>query len=172
MKNWLWLLSFLLLSCSGLRVDYDYDSNTDFSSYQTYSYYPDMQTGLSELDTRRLLTALDSVLLSKGFKASEEPDFFINIESREFRTPRNSSVGVGLGGGGRNVGGGVSIGIPIGQADLEREILFDFIDSQRDFLFWQGILTSDYRENATPFEREKQMRAIAIKVLSKYPPRK
>lgn len=172
MKNWLWFLCFFLLSCSSLRVDYDYDPGTDFTSYQTYNYYPDMQTGLSELDTRRLLTALDSVLLSKGFQASEEPDFLINIESREFRGPRNSSVGVGLGGGGRNVGGGVSIGIPVGQPEREREILFDFIDSQRDFLFWQATLSSNYRENATPLERERQMRAIAVKVLSKYPPRK
>jgi hypothetical protein len=172
MKNWLWILCFLLLSCSSLRVDYDYDPGTDFTSYQSYNYYPDMQTGLSELDTRRLLSALDSVLLSKGFRATEEPDFLINIESRENRTPRNNSVGVGLGGGGRNVGGGVSIGLPIGQPAREREILFDFIDSQRDVLFWQGIVSSDLREYATPLERERQMRAIAVKVLSKYPPRK
>ena len=161
-----------MLSCSGLRVDYDYDPGTDFTSYQTYNYFPDMQTGLSELDTRRLLNALDSVLLSKGFQASEEPDFLINIESREFRGPRNNSVGVGLGGGGRNVGGGVSIGIPVGQPDREREILFDFIDSQRDFLFWQAISSGSFRENATPLEREEQFNKIVSKVLSKYPPKK
>ncbi|WP_372975852.1 DUF4136 domain-containing protein, partial [Muriicola sp.] len=115
MRNWLWIPCLLLLSCSSLRVDYDYDPGTDFSSYRTYNYYPDMQTGLSDLDTRRLLSSLDSVLLSKGFSSSEEPDFLINIESRELRLPRNSSVGVGLGGGGRNMGGGVSIGVPIGR---------------------------------------------------------
>ncbi len=172
MKKWIWVFCLILLSCSSLRVDYDYDSGTDFSSYLTYSYYADMQTGLSDLDTRRLLSSLDSVMLSKGFRASEEPDFLINIESREFRMPRNSSVGVGLGGGGRNMGGGVSIGLPIGQADVEREILFDFIDSQRDVLFWQAICSGKIRENATPLERERLMRNIAVKVMSKYPPRK
>ena len=153
-------------------MDYDYDPGTDFSSYKTYNYYPDMQTGLSELDTRRLLSALDSVLLSKGFRTSEEPDFLVNIESREYQLPRNSSVGVGLGGGGGNVGGGVSIGLPIGQSGREREILFDFIDSQRDFLFWQAVSSGSYRENATPPERERQMREIVVRVMSKYPPRK
>ncbi|NNK10357.1 MAG: DUF4136 domain-containing protein [Flavobacteriaceae bacterium] len=170
MKNGLLILLILLSSCSSLKVDYDYDTQTDFSSFQTYNYYPDMQTGLSELDTRRLLTALDSVLVSKGYRSSEEPDFFINIESREFSLPQNSNVGVGIGGGGRNVGGGVSIGLPLGRSANEREILFDFIDSQRDILFWQAICLSSYRENATPIERERLLRQIVIKVLSKYPP--
>ncbi|WP_372945624.1 DUF4136 domain-containing protein [Muriicola sp.] len=172
MRNWLWIPCLLLLSCSSLRVDYDYDPGTDFSSYRTYNYYPDMQTGLSDLDTRRLLSSLDSVLLSKGFSSSEEPDFLINIESRELRLPRNSSVGVGLGGGGRNMGGGVSIGVPIGRSDLEREVLFDFIDSQRDALFWQAVCSGNFRENATPLSREREMREIAVKVMSKYPPKK
>ncbi|SMP18555.1 protein of unknown function [Muriicola jejuensis] len=172
MRNWLWVPCLLLISCSSLRVDYDYDAATDFSSYQTYNYYPEMQTGLSELDTKRLLSSLDSVLLTKGFRASEEPDFLINIESREFRQPRNNSLGVGLGGGGRNMGGGVSIGLPIGRPEMEREILFDFIDSQRDALFWQAVCSGNLKENATPLEREKRMREIAVKVMSKYPPRK
>ncbi|MBT8286240.1 MAG: DUF4136 domain-containing protein [Flavobacteriaceae bacterium] len=170
MRNWLFFLLIMLSACSALKVDYDYDAQTDFSSFQTYNYYPDMQTGLSELDTRRLLSALDSVLISKGFKSSEEPDFFINIESREFGPTQNSNVGVGIGGGGRNVGGGVSIGVPLGGSGIEREILFDFIDSQRDILFWQAISTSSYRENASPAERERLLRQIVIKVMSKYPP--
>jgi len=170
MRNWTLILFFLCCACTSLKVDYDYDSATDFSNYQTYNYYTDMQTGLSELDTRRLLAALDSVLLSKGFQSSEEPDFLINIESREFRAPQNSTVGVGLGGGGRNVGGGVSVGLPLGQSNREREILFDFIDSQRDVLFWQAISTSSFRENATPEEREQLFRKIVVRVMMKYPP--
>lgn len=166
------VLCLLLFGCSGLKVDYDYDPGTDFTSYQTYSYYPEMRTGLSDLDTRRLLSALDSVLLSRGFRNSEEPDFLINIESREYQRPRNSSVGVGIGGGGRNVGGGVSIGLPVGQPEMERELVFDFVDSQRDFLFWQAVSSSRFRENATPVEKEKLMRDIVVRVLSKYPPGK
>jgi hypothetical protein len=131
-----------------------------------------MQTGLSDLDTRRLLKALDSVLLTKGFQSSEEPDFLINIESREYRMPQNSSVGVGLGGGGRNLGGGISVGLPVGQANREREIIFDFIDTQKDALFWQAVSISSYRDNASPWEREKQLNKIVGRVMSKYPPRK
>lgn len=172
MKIRLLVLCLILFGCSSLKVDYDYDPGTDFTNYQTYNYYPEMQTGLSELDTRRLLSALDSVMISKGFRFSEEPDFLINVESREYQLPRNSSVGVGLGGGGRNVGGGVSIGLPIGQSGREREILFDFIDSARDVLFWQARCLSNFRENATPAERERLMRDVVVRVMAKYPPRK
>ncbi len=172
MKICLLFLCLLCLGCSGLRVDYDYDKNADFSNYRTYNYYTDMQTGLTELDTRRLLRALDSVLLTKGIQSSEEPDFLINIESREYQLPQNNSVGIGVGGGGRNVGGGVSIGMPIGSSNRGREIIFDFIDSEKDALFWQAITSSNYKENASPSTREKILNEIVGKVMMKYPPRK
>ncbi len=172
MRNWLLFLCLLCVSCSGLRVDYDYDKNADFSNYMTYNYYADMQTGLSELDTRRLLRALDSVLQLKGIQFSEEPDFLINVESREFQLPPNNSVGIGVGGGGRNVGGGVTVGLPIGSSNREREIIFDFIDTQKDALFWQAISSSNYRENASPATREKILIDLVTKVMLKYPPKK
>ncbi len=172
MKKWHLVLCFVCFACSSIRVQYDYDKGTDFSNYATYNYYPDMQTGLSELDTKRLLKALDSVLLSRGIQFSEEADFLINIESREFRMPQGSTVGVGVGGGGRNVGGGVSIGLPLGQPNSEREIVFDFVDSQKDALFWQAVSESSFRENASPNTKEKLLREIVIKVFAKYPPKK
>ncbi len=172
MKNWLLFLCLLCGACGGLRVNYDYDKNTDFTNYRTYNYFTDMQTGLSELDTRRLVRALDSVLQTKGIQSSEEPDFLINIESREFQLPQNNSVGIGLGGTGRNVGGGVSIGFPVGAPSREREIIFDFIDTRKDALFWQAVTSSNYRENASPSTREKVLNELVAKVLMRYPPAK
>lgn len=85
------------VSCSAIKVSYDYDKETDFSAYSTYNYYPDMDTGLSELDTKRLLRAIDSTLRGKGFLLSEEPEFLIGIVSSSFQVPRNNTVGVGIG---------------------------------------------------------------------------
>ena len=129
-----------------------------------------MQTGLNELDTKRLLRAMDSVLQTKGIQFSEEADFLINIESREFQLPQRNTVGVGVGGSGRNVGGGVSIGLPIGAANRETEIVFDFVDSRKDALFWQAISESSLRDNASPSTKEKVLQEIVAKVFSKYPP--
>ena len=165
------ILLLFLVSCSAIRVNYDYDKDADFSIYTTYNYYPDLDTGLSELDSKRLLRVIDSTMRGKGFLLSEEPEFLINILSRSFETPRNNTVGVGLGGGGRNVGGGMSIGIPVGAANVEREIQFDFIDSQKDELFWQAITVSSLRENSSPNEREEKLRELVDKTFEKYPPK-
>ncbi|WP_190809661.1 DUF4136 domain-containing protein [Flagellimonas sp. S3867] len=162
----------LLISCAGVRVSYDYDKATDFSNYTSYNYFSDVESGLSGLDEKRLTRILDSTLQSKGYILAEEPDFFINILSSEYRSAPNNAVGVGIGGGGRNVGGGVSVGLPLGTSGIQRQIQFDFVDAQKDALFWQATSESGYRENASPSVREERLRAVVKKVFSKFPPEK
>lgn len=162
----------LLVSCAGVRVNYDYDKTTDFSNYTSYNYFSDIESGLSQLDEKRLVRILDSTLQSKGYLLAEEPDFYINILSSQFRNAPNNSVGVGIGGTGRNVGGGVSVGLPLGNSGIQREIQFDFVDAQKDALFWQANSESGYRENASPSVREERLRAVVKKVFSKFPPEK
>ncbi|UII78462.1 DUF4136 domain-containing protein [Flagellimonas sp. CMM7] len=161
-----------LLSCSGVRVNYDYDKATNFSNYTSYNYFSDIESGLSELDEKRLMRALDSTLQAKGYLLVEEPDFFINILSNEYRSAPNNAVGVGIGGTGRNVGGGISVGLPLGNSGIQRQIQFDFVDAQKDALFWQASSESGFRENASPSVREERLRALVKKVFSKFPPEK
>ena len=164
------VLIVLLASCSSVKVNYDYDKTVDFSSYSTYNYYSDMQSGLSQLDEKRLLNALDSTLKARGYRLAEEPELFINIISNEYRSAPNNNVGVGLGGGGRNVGGGISVGLPLGGPNMQRSIQIDLVDAQRDALVWQAV-ESGLRENASPSVREDKLRAVVKKVFSKFPPK-
>ena len=84
MKNFIYIIfCFLLISCNAVRVNYDYDKATNFSNYTTYNYFSDIESGLSELDEKRLVKALDSALQAKGYLLAEEPDFFINILSNK-----------------------------------------------------------------------------------------
>lgn len=165
------VFSLLLASCSSVRVNYDYDKEVDFSGYTTYNYFPEMNSGLSQLDEKRLVRILDSTLQSRGYRLAEEPEIFVNIMSNEFQAAPNNSVGVGLGGGGRNVGGGISVGLPLGSPSVQRNIQFDFVDAQRDALFWQATAESGYRENASPSEREHRLEVLVKKVFSKFPPK-
>ena len=166
------ILALLIVSCAPIRVNYDYDKTTNFNNYKTYQYYADMETGLSELDTKRLLNAIDAKMETKGFSISENPDFFIDIKSTEYQAPQRQSMGVGLGGGGRNVGGGISIGLPIGQANVNRQITIDFVDENKKQLFWQAISESSFNPKGTPEKREARLIAIVEKVLSGYPSEK
>ncbi|WP_027127074.1 DUF4136 domain-containing protein [Gelidibacter mesophilus] len=163
-------LAVLVMSCTAVRVNYDYEKTTDFNAYKTYNYYNDMNMGMSELDAKRFLAALDAGLQAKGMSVSDSPDFLIDIKSNTFQEARNSNVGVGVGGGGGNVGGGISIGIPVGQANINREILFEFVDNNKSGLFWQAVSESSFQPNAKPEVRESQFKAIVEKVLSGYPP--
>ncbi|AUP80314.1 DUF4136 domain-containing protein [Flavivirga eckloniae] len=165
------LLVLLIIGCAPIRVSYDFDRTVDFNTYKTYNYYTDMNTGLSELDTKRLLNAIDKQMAVKGFSLSDKPDFFIDIKSNEYREANRSTVGVGLGGGGRNVGGGISVGIPVGQSNVNRRIIIDFVDENKKQLFWQAVSESNYNPNAIPGEREKKLNAVVEKVLIGYPPK-
>jgi hypothetical protein len=165
---------FFLLFClsCGVTVNYDYDQNTDFSKYKTFSYFSNMNTGLSELDANRFFSTLNNAMLLKGITLSEDSDFIINIESSTYQeTQSGSSVGVGVGGGGGNMGGGVSVGIPIGQANVSRLIKFDFVDAKTNQLFWQAISNETDVPNNDPSEREERFKIIVSKVLEGFPPK-
>lgn len=165
------ILTLVIISCAPINVNYDFDKSTEFSKYKTYNYYADMKTGLSELDTKRFLDALDEKMKAKGLTLAEKPDFFIDIKSSEFKAAQRNTVGVGLGGGGRNVGGGVSIGIPVGQANVNRKIIIDFVDENGKGLFWQAVSESSFNPNASPENRTARLNAILDKVLVNYPPK-
>ncbi|WP_431136311.1 DUF4136 domain-containing protein [Psychroserpens mesophilus] len=171
MKYVTFLVMFVIIfSCAPVRVNYDYEKTTDFKAYKTYNYYANLNTGMSELDTKRLLDALDEVLEAKGYLLSETPDFFIDIQSSEYQeTPRNN-VGVGLGGTGGNIGGGISLGIPVGQNKLNRQIVFEFVDEDKNGLFWQAVSESSYSPNASPEKREALFKTVVTKVIQGFPP--
>ena len=162
---------FVFGSCAPIYVNYDFERKADFSKYKTYNYYSDLETGLNELDTKRLLNALDTQMQTIGLTKSENPDFYVNVVSSLYENANRNTVGVGVGGGGRNVGGGISIGLPIGQPKMNREIVFEFIDENSIGLFWQAISESGFNENASPEKREAKLKAIVQKVLTKYPPK-
>ena len=173
MKNlYYFLLIVVVSSCAPIHVNYDYDKMTNFDSYKTYNYYTPLNTGLSDLDTNRLLDALDTTMKNRGFILCDTPDFVINIQSKEYQESQKSNVGVGVGGGGGNIGGGISFGIPVGQANVNRQIIFDFVDDSKSGLFWQAVSESSYNPKAKPEQRDAQLKAIVEKVLSKYPPQK
>ncbi len=172
MKNGLYILVILFfVSCGSVKVNYDFDRKTDFSSFTTYNFYSDLETGLNPLDTKRFLKAMDIALQEKGLIFSEEPDFLINVISVEVIPTMNNTVGVGLGGGGNTIGGGVTVGIPIGKKAIKREIVIDFVAVNRNIMFWQAKAISSFKEGATPEVKEAKFQDIANKIFEKYPPR-
>ncbi len=172
MKAFKFLLVALLLTSCGAYVRYDYEKSTDFTKYKTYNYFDDMETGLSQLDTKRIVRAIDAKLATMGLTRSDNPDFYIDIQSQDIQNRNNTSFGVGAGGTGGNVGGGVAVGIPLNSNHKTREIIIDFVDKkQNERLFWQAISESTYRPKASPENRDEAFIKLVEKIFSGYPPK-
>ncbi|WAC03609.1 DUF4136 domain-containing protein [Lacinutrix neustonica] len=77
-----------------------------------------------------------------------------------------------MGGGNRGVGGGISVGIPMGQANVSREIVVEFVDDSKAGVFWLAKSESRFNSNATPESRQAKIEAIVEKILKSYPPKK
>ncbi len=165
-------LSLLLLftACNAPRAVYDYDQEANFQQYSTYNLFPDFQTQLSQLDEDRLVAALREELQKRCFSESSSPTLYINISTEQFQEQSRNSLGVGIGGTGRNVGLGVSGGIPLGGPKTFLKLTFDFIDVQDDALVWQAIVKTKFDRNASPEERQERFRKIVKKALEGYPP--
>ena len=166
------LLCLLISACNAPRAVYDYDQQVSFDEYNTYQIYPDFHSGLSQLDERRLINSLETALQKVGFSVSPSPDLYVNVHSEQFRDESRNTIGLGVGGTGRNVGVGISGGIPMGGAQTILELTFDFIDVEDDSLVWQAVVQSKFDPNASPDERQERFDRIVRKALKGYPPKK
>jgi len=157
-------------SCGAPKVVYDYDKAANFNSYKTFDFYPYLQLDMNQLDSTRVLQQLESALLLKGFKQSSDPDFYVNIVSEQFETPSNKGIGIGLGTGGRNVGVGISGGIPIRSNTITQLFKVDLIDVTKDVLIWQANYEGKFNPRINPEEKNEYLRVTFEKIFSKYPP--
>lgn len=165
-------LFFILIACGGPKAVYDYDEQANFSSYSTFSIYPEINTGLSQLDERRLLNSVEKVMQERNFSASQNPDLYLNIYTEEYREESRNSLGVGVGGTGRNFGVGVSGGIPLGGPETFLRLTFDLIDVTTDALVWQAVVDSKFDFNARPEDRQERFDKIVREALKGYPPKR
>jgi hypothetical protein len=164
------LCSVSLMSC-GTSVGIDYDTEKDFSKYITYNFYPNLKSGVSELDENRIIKITDSLLQEKGMVKSDNPQLLINFYASEYVSRSRNTVGVGFGSVGRSTSMGVSTGIPVGGNEINQQLTVDFIDAARDALVWQAKTEGSFKERATPEQRESYYKKTLNKIFKKYPPR-
>lgn len=168
---WILLVTTVLTSC-GASVAVDYDKQADFTKYTSYNYFPTIDSGLNELDDKRIIQITDSLMYQRGFVKSETPQLYINFYARENISNSRNTIGIGVGGSGRNVGVGVSGGIPIGGKVVNQRLTMDFIDVVKDDLVWQAVAEGEMKERSKPEEKEAYYLSVIQKILRKYPPSK
>jgi len=170
MKSLFLLVIFTLLVSCGSTVAVDYDTKTDFSLYKSYDFYPEIASGLNNLDDKRIIRITDSLLHEKGYTRSKTPQFLINFFAKESLSGPKTTLGIGVGGGSGNVGMGVGSDIPLGGLIVNQLLTFDFVDSLSDSLFWQAVNNGELKEKANPEQREAYYVSVISKIIQKFPP--
>ena len=165
------MVTFLMTSCTSVRVASDYDKEADFNSYKTFAFY---KTGvdkaeISDLDKRRILRAIEAELLSKGFTKSENPDVLVSIftKSKERINVYNNNWGFG-GWGWGGFGPGWGLNNQSVSTRTEGSLFIDLIDANKKELVWQGIGRGYISENMK--QKEERIKEFVMKILERYPP--
>lgn len=172
MKYFRLLFLTLIVACSSPKVVYDYDTAVNFSEFKTFDFFEDAGEGLSALDKKRVEAAIKTKLHAKGMRQETQPQIYIHVLSKQLPVGDRNTVGVGIGGSGRNVGFGISGGIPIGAKKVNQQVTIDFVNAKNNQLIWQGVGEGKIKEKTTPKEREAFYTTIVTKILAGYPPKK
>lgn len=166
------LLSILfiatLASCSAVRVNADYDKKANFSNYKTYAYMKNNldNIAISDFDKKRILNAIDEVMVTKGFTKSENPDIIVNIFTKEReRVDVYQNYGFGWGWGPY---WGMGMNRPVVTTTPEGTLFLDFVDAKTKELVWQGHGTGYLTQNRD--KKEAVIKEFVVKILAQYPP--
>ena len=176
------VISFMLSACSSM-VNVDYDRNTDFSSYKTYSI--DAKPVRISADTRinssfmqqRVVNELNATLSKKGFEnvnknADLKIKYFLDTK-REVATQDSGVVSIGLGSSSHHSAVGFGFNIPIGETTTIDSLVMtvDIISTKTNELLWRGTLGYSLYEGAGPETYTKLVNELVDEILEKFPPK-
>ncbi|NER18724.1 DUF4136 domain-containing protein [Spongiivirga citrea] len=175
------LLVLMLTSCVSVRVASDYDQQANFNEYKSFAFY---KTGIdkaeiSDLDKKRILRAIESEMLAKGFVKSDNPDVLVNIFTKEKERVDVYNNwgwggfgwgGFGWGGWGWGWGPGWGGGLNNISTRTEGSLYIDVIDTDEKELVWQGKGTGNLVTNNNIEKKEARIREFVQEIMKQYPP--
>lgn len=185
--NSITLLTLVLLvsSCNSVRVVTDYDSQVAFDDYKTFAFYkPGIdQAEISDLDKRRILKAIETELMAKGFTKSTNPDMLVSIFTKASTRVNvyNNAWGYGgwgwggwgypygyYGGWGWGPGWGWGYGGSTVSTSVEGTLFIDLIDYKNKQLIWQGTAKGDLPQRRD--KKETKIKEFVNRMMVDFPP--
>lgn len=165
--------SVLITSCSSIKVTSDYDTKVDFNQYNTFAFYkPGIDKAeISDLDKKRILRAIETELMTKGFIKSENPDLLVSIftKSREkVNINQNNNFGYGFGWGWNPWMMNGMNNVNVSQY-TEGTLFVDFIDKEKKELVWQGVGTGALKLQNRE-KKEERIKLFVKEIISRFPP--
>lgn len=166
------LFVLVLASCSSVKVATDYDKNVNFDQYQSFAFFkPGIDKAeISDLDKKRILRAIESELLAKGFTKSDNPDLLVSIftKTKENINIYTNNYGYGYGWGWHPWYWGS--GYNTVRSTTDGTLYIDLIDAGQKELVWQGMGTAALAKDVD--RKQERINEIVKEILEKYPPGK
>ncbi len=165
-------LLFLLIACSTISVNYDYDRGADFTVLRTYDWLPiPPEAGVDGITVKRIINAVDAGLEAKGFtRTSEAPDFLIAAYGEKVTKVQVRDRGYDYGRYRyRGYPGLEDRRIDVYQYE-EGTLILDFVDAHKSELIWRGSASAVIDPYASPEKRERQISEAVEKMLGNFPP--
>ncbi|MGB1449820.1 MAG: DUF4136 domain-containing protein [Flavobacteriaceae bacterium] len=169
------LIVLATVNCSTIRVFADHDSSIDFDQYTTFAFFkPGIEeVEISDLDKRRILSAIENQMKAKGLNLSSTPDLLINIAVKA--TDRVTVNNFNNAGWGWGWGWGWNpwlwnVNNTNVTTQTRGELFIDVIDAKTKLLVWQGKGyggITEYSKN-----RDERIQAFVTEILANYPPEK
>jgi len=183
MKN-MFLATALLAVMSGAaaaqEVHYNYDRQTDFSTFKTYKWVTLPSTKeINSLTDQQIKAAVDVQLGFKGLtKVADDAaaDLYITYQSAVDKERQFVSYGPGMGWGygpGWYAGGWYGVG---GMAPGETVTIYtgtlavDIYNSSQHNLIWRGTVDKTIHPDAKPDKQQRNLNKAVTKLFEKYPP--
>jgi len=171
------VFALVLTSCSSVRVVADYDREANFDQYKTFAFFkPGIDKAeISDLDKRRILRAIETELLAKGYTKSEDPDMLVSMFTKSTQRVDVYNNAWGWGGWGWGGYGGWGWGPGWGgnqvSTSTEGMLYIDIIDNAKKELIWQGSGTG-YLVTKNIEKKEARIKEFVQKTLMQFPPEK
>jgi hypothetical protein len=179
------VVSALLLGGCASGPSIDYDPSFDFSVAQSFDIADPAtaQTGDPRIDSplinKRIHTAIDTVLVNRGYRAvSDSPAITVHyrVSKRSGVDSRNSGVPAGIGTY-RRGGGAAAIGYNYPAYDIvsyeEGVLTIDVIHTADNKLVWRGSSSRRLGESGTrPEAVTTAVNEVVAEILEEFPPGK
>jgi Domain of unknown function (DUF4136) len=166
LKRTICAVGLLLLTVGfvfGQKVRVDFNHNTNFFKYKTYTWIQQPVTPNDPLMAPRIVQAVDMQLMAKGLKRVDSDGDLgvsVNVATQEKQTLNSFYDGFGWGWG---LGDAVTV-----ETYTEGTIVADLFDAMTKKIVWRGVATKEI--SSKPEKVSEQAQRAIEKLFKHFPP--
>jgi hypothetical protein len=169
---------FAMVACSSISVESDWDTNVDFSAFQTFALIDNPESTISRLVDERIRAAISADLESKGLRQLDDytaADLAVGYEVTTEQRATYHTIHSGWGGSGFHTGN-VRFGASMGTGQTVRTdftvgtLVIAVFRVEDKALNWEGSGSDTVQPSRGPEESTQKINEAVQKILVDFPP--